>query len=257
MLDAGAGAITFARTLDGVYRLDANTTGTTTFGGAVGTKALARAPRDECRRHDGDQRRLGEDGQRGQPGLQRRGECSVPNTVLDAGDGAITFASTLDGAFTLAANTTGTTTFGGAVGGTTAGEPDDGQGRHDGDQRRVGEDQRHAAVQRRGDARRQRLIHRLRRHLWLDAAGIFQDAVDRRRCHGSLVRRQRRHEPATAGRDRREERGVVTVSGDVFSTGPVAIRSSGFGITMTDGAVIDAGAGTILLHAAGTSPSPA
>ena len=44
--------------------------------------------------------------------------------------------------------------------------------------------------------------------------------------------------------------GVVSISNDVFSTGPVAIRSSGDGITMTDGAVIDAGVGTILLNAA-------
>jgi hypothetical protein len=45
--------------------------------------------------------------------------------------------------------------------------------------------------------------------------------------------------------------GVVTISGDIYSTGPVVIRSSGYGITMADGAVVDAGAGTILLSAAG------
>jgi len=42
------------------------------------------------------------------------------NTALNAGAGAITFATTLDGGFSLNANTTGTTTFAGIVGGTTA-----------------------------------------------------------------------------------------------------------------------------------------
>jgi hypothetical protein len=116
-LNAGTGNVTFASTVNGAQNLTVNSTGTTTFGGAVGgTTALASlttnaggttainggAVTTTLNQSYGDAVTLG-----------------ANTTLTSTGSGAISFASTVNGAFSLTVNTGGSTTFGGAVGGTT------------------------------------------------------------------------------------------------------------------------------------------
>ncbi|MFM8415820.1 MAG: beta strand repeat-containing protein, partial [Planctomycetota bacterium] len=118
-LHAGSGAISFAGTVDGAARLVANTSGTTTFGGAVGSTtpllSLATDAGGATVINGGSVTTTGNAG-------QVYGDAVVlgANTTLAAGTRAITFASTLDGGFAATLRTSGLTTFGGAVGGTTA-----------------------------------------------------------------------------------------------------------------------------------------
>ena len=115
-LDAGAGPITFASTLDGAVALIANSTGTTTFGGAVGgTTPLATLTTNAL----GGTTING--GSIATTGAQTYNDPITlgANTTFDAGAAALSFNSTINGGFSLTANSTGTTTFGGIVGGTT------------------------------------------------------------------------------------------------------------------------------------------
>ena len=250
VLDADAGAITFAGTLDGSYRLDANTTGTTTFGGAVGlNEALAHLETNAGGTtviNGGSVKTRSSDSQ-----VYNDAVTLGANTVLDAGTGGITFASTLDGAFTLVANTAGTTTFSGVVGGTTAlvSLATDAGGTtavNGGSVKTSGTQQYNDAVT-------------------LGANSSFTGSGV---AYGSTLQGSSKTLSIDAGATGVsfggnvgtsllplgaidvKSVGVVSISGDIFSTGPVAISSSGDGITTTDGAVIDAGAGTILLNAA-------
>ena len=115
-LAAVAGAITLSGTLDGAYRLDANTTGATKFSGAVGSKTAL----THLETNAGGTTAIDGGSIKTSSGDSQFFNDAVTlgaNTLLDAGSGAITFADTVNGAFSLTANTTGTTTFGGAVGG--------------------------------------------------------------------------------------------------------------------------------------------
>ncbi|TSA15100.1 MAG: S-layer family protein, partial [Betaproteobacteria bacterium] len=114
-LNAGAGAITFASTLDGLFSLAANSTGTTTFGGAVGgTAALTTLTTNAG----------GTTAING--GAVTTSAAQTYNDAVTLGAATtltgvgVTFATTVDGANTLTVNDSGTTIFGGVVGGTTA-----------------------------------------------------------------------------------------------------------------------------------------
>ncbi|MFM8415184.1 MAG: beta strand repeat-containing protein, partial [Planctomycetota bacterium] len=117
-LHAGSGAISFASTVDGAARLVANTAGTTTFGGAVGsTTALLSLATDAGGTtviNGGSVTTTGNAG-------QVYGDAVVlgADTTFAAGTRAIGFASTLDGGYGAWLRTSGTTTFGGAVGSAT------------------------------------------------------------------------------------------------------------------------------------------
>ena len=250
-LDAAAGAITFATTLDGAFTLAANTTGTSTFGGAVGsTTPLAHLETNA----GGTTAINGGAITTGSPTSQVYNDAVTlgANTVLDALSGSITFASTLDGAFTLAVNTTGTTTFGGAVGGTTALVS---LTTNAGGTTAInGGTVKTSGVQQYNDAAT------LGANTSFTGSGV---------AFGSTVQGSSKTlsidagatgvsfggnvgtSPEPLGAIDVGSVGVVTISGDIYSTGPVVIGSSGSGITMADGAVVDAGAGTILLSAAG------
>ena len=113
---SGNQAITFNNTVNGSQTLVVNTTGSTTFGGAVGgTTALT-----SLTTNAGGTTALNGGGIT-TTGAQTYNDAVTlgANMTLNAGAGAITFGNTLDGAFNLAANSTGTTTFSGAVGNTT------------------------------------------------------------------------------------------------------------------------------------------
>ncbi|CAM8646799.1 Repeats of unknown function DUF5649 [Oxalobacteraceae bacterium] len=114
----GGGAINFADMINGAVQLSVNTTGTTTFGGAIGgTTALT-----SVTTNTGGTVNLN-GGAVTTTGAQTYGEAVIlgTNTTLDStGGGAINFADTINGAVELSVNTTGTTTFGGAIGGATA-----------------------------------------------------------------------------------------------------------------------------------------
>jgi hypothetical protein len=250
-LDAATGAITFATTLDGAFTFAANTTGTTTFGGVVGsTTPLAHLETNVGGTTAINGGAITTDSPTSQ--VYNDAVTLGANTVLDAGNGGITFASTLDGAFTLDANTTGTTTFSGAVGGTTAlvslstnaggstaingGSVKTSGVQQYNDPVTLGANTSFAGVgvvfgtTLQGSAKTLSIV--------AGATGVsFGGNV------GTV--------PEPLGAIDVGSVGVVTISGDIFSTGPVVIRSSGSGITMADGAVVDAGAGTILLAAAG------
>ncbi|HTO51322.1 MAG TPA: autotransporter-associated beta strand repeat-containing protein, partial [Burkholderiales bacterium] len=115
-LNAGAGDIAFNNTVNGAFALTANSTGTTTFGGAVGgTTALA-----SLTTNAGGTTAIN-GGAVTTTGAQTYNDAVTlgANTTLNAGAGAINFANTLNGGFALTANSTGATTFGGVVGGVT------------------------------------------------------------------------------------------------------------------------------------------
>jgi parallel beta-helix repeat protein len=112
------GAITFGGTLDGGFAATVNTSGTTTFTGAVGgTAPLVSLATDAGGMTEINGGAVTTSGGAGQ--VYNDAVTLGANAILAAGaSGPIRFATTLDGAFTLAANTQGATTFDGAVGGT-------------------------------------------------------------------------------------------------------------------------------------------
>ena len=121
LTSTGGGDITFGSTVNGIAAnarsLIVNTSGTTTFGGAVGgTFALISVTTDA-----GGVTAIN-GGSITTTGAQTFSDAvTLGNnaTLTSTGSGTIAFGSTLDGAGGLTANTAGTTTFGGAVGATT------------------------------------------------------------------------------------------------------------------------------------------
>jgi hypothetical protein len=251
-LNAGASAITIASTLDGAFSLVANTTGLTTFGGVVGGRtalvSLTTNAGGTTAINGGSVRTSNSSGQ-----VYGDAVTLGANTVLEAAAGLITFSSTLDGAFTLAANTTRTTTFGGAVGGKKALESlatnaggttaiNGGLVRTSGVAGQVYGD----AVTLGANTTLEgtaiafgSTLQGASRTLSIDAGTtgvVFGGTV------GTSLQRLGTMKVASTG--------GVTISGDVFSAGPVTIRSSKNGITMANGALVDAGAGTLLFDAA-------
>jgi len=145
ILSTGSGNVAFTGGLDGGHALVVNSTGDTTFGGAVGgTTPLASLRTDAggTTRIDGGGvttatptvtlAAAGAGASTVVSSGQFYGDAVVlgAKAVLQAGGGltaavaidadGITFAGTVDGAHALVVNTAGTTTFGGVVGGTTA-----------------------------------------------------------------------------------------------------------------------------------------
>src|SRR5204862_70865 len=116
-VSAGTGPITFIA-VDGGFALLANSSGTTTFGGAVGAStALASLTTDA-----GGMTAIN-GGSIQTTGFQAYHDAvtlGANATLTSTGAGNITFASTVDGGFSLTVNTAGTTTFGGAVGASAA-----------------------------------------------------------------------------------------------------------------------------------------
>ncbi|NBV46992.1 MAG: right-handed parallel beta-helix repeat-containing protein, partial [Planctomycetia bacterium] len=113
-LAAGGGAVTFARAVNGTPALIVNTSGLTTFGGAVFLGSLATDAAGVTRLDGGAVTTS-------LPAGQVYGDPVTlgARTLLAAGTGAIRFSDTVDGAFPLTVGTSGATTFAGAVGGTT------------------------------------------------------------------------------------------------------------------------------------------
>ena len=110
-LNAGAGDINFAGTIDGAFSLDLNSTGTTTLGGAVGgTTALTSVTTNAGGTTAINGGAVTTTGNQAYNDAVSLGA----NTTLAAGAGNINLASTVDGAFSLDLNSTGTTTLGGA-----------------------------------------------------------------------------------------------------------------------------------------------
>jgi len=128
----GAGALTFAGTVDGAHALSADSSGLTTFGAAVGnTTPLVALVTDA----GGTTRISGGSITTAAPVVVVGGEVTAlvasgqfyndavtlgADATLTAGAvGEIAFAATVDGAYGLVVNTSGSTTFNAAVGGTT------------------------------------------------------------------------------------------------------------------------------------------
>ena len=115
---AGAGAVTFANTVDGAGNLQLSTTGAGTFGGAVGGgTALITLTTDA-----GGATAIN-GGAVTTTGAQTYNDdvtLGAATTLTAGGTSDITFAATLNGAQTLALNTAGSNVFNGIVGGTTA-----------------------------------------------------------------------------------------------------------------------------------------
>jgi hypothetical protein len=113
----GGGAITFATTLDGASAVTINSSGVTTFNGAVGgATALTSLVTDAA----GET--LVNGGLVRTSGLQTYNDAvtiGADAAFTSSGAGSITFGSTLDGAFNATVNTGGVTTFAGAVGAIT------------------------------------------------------------------------------------------------------------------------------------------
>jgi uncharacterized repeat protein (TIGR01451 family) len=116
LTSTGGGNIALASTVDGGFTLAVNTTGTTTFGGAVGgTTPLTSLTTDA-----GGTTALNVGGFIKTTGGQTYNDAvtlGANTSPQSTGGGAIEFASTVDGGFNLAVFTAGTTTFGGVVGG--------------------------------------------------------------------------------------------------------------------------------------------
>ncbi|HUW54131.1 MAG TPA: filamentous hemagglutinin N-terminal domain-containing protein [Rhodanobacter sp.] len=111
----GGGAIDFASTIDGAHALAVNTSGVTTFGGAVGgTTQLTSLTTDAS-----GSTQL--DGNVGTTGAQTYNDAVTlgANATL-ASSNAVTFGGTLDGAHDLTVNANGPVKFVGAVGSSTA-----------------------------------------------------------------------------------------------------------------------------------------
>ncbi len=118
LASTGSGDIKFTTTVDGSRTLDVNTTGVTTFGGAVGTgTALTSVTTDT----GGSTQING--GAVTTTGAQNYGDAvtlGAATTLTSTGNNTIRFRSTLDGGNTLSIVTGGNTRFDGAVGATTA-----------------------------------------------------------------------------------------------------------------------------------------
>ncbi|WP_168171163.1 filamentous hemagglutinin N-terminal domain-containing protein, partial [Rhodanobacter sp. B04] len=118
LASSGGGAIDSGSTVDGAHNLIVNTSGVTTFGGAVGgtTKLTSLNIQNAA-----GSTTLG--GNVSPTGAQTYGNALTLGgdaTLASSGNGAIDFVSTVDGAHNLIVNTGGLTTFGGVVGGTAA-----------------------------------------------------------------------------------------------------------------------------------------
>ena len=119
LVSSGGGAISLGSTVNGAHNLTVNTSGATTFGGAVGgfnalrglitdaggTTALSGNVTTSGAQAYGD-------------AVNLAGDTTLTSTMA-SGD-AVNFASTVDGAHSLTVNANGITTFGGAVGSLTA-----------------------------------------------------------------------------------------------------------------------------------------
>jgi len=113
----GSGDIKFVTTLDGGFDATINTSGITTFGGAVGaTTALTSVTTDA-----GGSLVIsgGSVKTTGNQLYNDPASLGADAVLTSTGAGNIRFFSTVDGAFALTANTGGTTRFDGQVGGTT------------------------------------------------------------------------------------------------------------------------------------------
>ncbi len=136
-LSAGSGAITINGTVDGAYTLAANSTGATTFGGAVGggvgtalvslttdaggTASLKSVTTTGAQTYNDDTVTLnGTYTTTDSKFTVDKVTTLAGNTVVSTGGGAIAFNGTVDGAHNLALTAgTGNVTFGDAVGGGT------------------------------------------------------------------------------------------------------------------------------------------
>src|SRR5205814_6209755 len=96
--NAGAGDINFVSTVNGVFSLDANSTGTTTFGGVVGGTGVLTT----LTTNTGGTTAIN-GGAITTSGAQTYNDAVAlgANTVLNAGAGDINFASTVNGVFSL------------------------------------------------------------------------------------------------------------------------------------------------------------
>lgn len=113
-----AGAINFASTLDGSKNVNVNTTGATTFGGAVGGNTAL----DSLTTDSGGTTTIN-GGSVKTGGAQTYNDAvtiGANTTFRSTGSGDIKFVTTLDGGFDATINTSGITTFGGIVGGNAA-----------------------------------------------------------------------------------------------------------------------------------------
>jgi hypothetical protein len=119
LTSTGAGNITFGTTLNGGgHSLTVNTTGTVTFGGAVGSPTSLSSLVTDA---GGTTAING--GSVTSSGAQTYSDAvtlGANTTLTSTGSGNISFAGTVDGAFTLGLSTAGTSVLGVAVGQTTA-----------------------------------------------------------------------------------------------------------------------------------------
>jgi hypothetical protein len=116
-VSTGSGNATFGSTVDGAFTLAVNSTGLTTFNGALGgTTALTGLSTNA-----GGTTSLGTGTVNTTNGAVSFGDALTltANTTISTGSGNISLA-TADGGFTLTLNSTGATTASGAIGGTTA-----------------------------------------------------------------------------------------------------------------------------------------
>ncbi|HEY2394354.1 MAG TPA: hypothetical protein VGH81_00035 [Rudaea sp.] len=114
---SGSGAIDFGSTLDGAHNLTVNSSGPTTFGGAVGgTTALISLATDAA----GSTMLDGNVSTTGTQTYNNALTLGADATLTSTGNGAIDLAGTIDGAHSLTVHTGGVITFGAAVGGVTA-----------------------------------------------------------------------------------------------------------------------------------------
>ncbi|MFC5583468.1 hypothetical protein ACFPPB_20360, partial [Rhodanobacter terrae] len=115
LASTGGGAIDFASTLDGAHALTVNTSGLTTFGGAVG----GIAPLASLTTTGGGSTLL--DSSVGTTGTQTyNGAVTLGVDATLTSGNAVTFGSTLDGGHALTVDANGLVNFMGAVGGGTA-----------------------------------------------------------------------------------------------------------------------------------------
>jgi filamentous hemagglutinin family protein len=135
-INAGSGTVTFDNTVDGAQQLTVDSTGATTFGGAVGggqaltglSKTSAGTTALGAVTTSGNVTLTGQTTLNGAINTNG-GSFKVVNTTLlggdttvNAGSGDVTFGDTLNGAHQLAVTSNGTTTFTGAIGSTVGQE---------------------------------------------------------------------------------------------------------------------------------------
>ncbi len=134
VVNAGNGAVTFGGAVDGAKALTVNSTGATSFLGAVGgttaltslttnaggTVSLLSVTTTGAQSY-GEAATLNGTYTTGNATLAFAGPVTLAgDTVVNAGSGNVTFSGTVDGAKALTVNSSGTTLFDGTVGGTTA-----------------------------------------------------------------------------------------------------------------------------------------